>query len=89
MKNNFSKKIAKEIAIRQLEWTLDCMYGNGESDYHLLTDTTKFEDNFVEDLESRNITSTQKRIEIINSYYTKYVEVITTKIENYLKMLKK
>ena len=89
MKNNFTRKIAKEIAIRQLKWTLGCMYGNGESDYHLLTDITKFEDNFVEDLESRNITSTQKRIEIINSYYNKHVEVIIDKIENYLKKIKK
>ena len=74
MKNKFTKKIAKEIAQNQLDWTLDCILGIQDPDWNLETDISKFEDNFTEDLEEMNISATPARIKIINEYYQKLVD---------------
>ena len=74
MKNKFTKKIAREIAERQFEWTLDCIIGRQDPDYNFDSPISEFEQNFTEDLEEKEVIATPKRIEIINNYYQKLVD---------------
>ena len=73
MKNQFSKKIAKEIAEKQFDQILDCVLGVQDPDLSLNTEIDYFEDSFTEDLDEKNIVVTQKRIEIINKELEKLI----------------
>ncbi len=73
MKPKFTKKLAKEIAQEQFNWTLGCMIGTDDPDYDLETDVDELEQNFEETLESIGINPTPKRLEEIKSQYQKLV----------------
>jgi hypothetical protein len=83
MKNKFTRKIAKEIAHNQFDWTLDCITGRQDPDFDLDTSIDEFEQNFTEDLEEKNIIVTPKRIAIINDYYEKLVEKCNITLERF------
>ncbi len=74
MKEKFTIRIAKEIAERQFDWTLDCITGRQDPDFNFDSELHEFEQNFTEDLEEKNIIVTPKRIAIINNYYKKLAD---------------
>jgi hypothetical protein len=71
--NKFNKKIAREIAEKQFDQTLDCMKGVTDSDYGFDTELWNFDQNFEEDLIERDINPTPNRVRIISEYYEKLV----------------
>lgn len=71
MKTRFSITIAKDIADISFGYVLDCVLGYSDTGYNMGTDSVEFEQNFEEDLEERNIVVTDKRIQVISSYYEK------------------
>jgi len=73
MKEKFTRRIAKEIAERQFDWTLDCVIGRQDPDFNFDSELHEFEQNFTEDLEEKNMIVTPNRIKIINEYYEKLV----------------
>ncbi len=81
MKQQFTKKIAKEIAEKSFGYVLDCILGYSDDDYNLSMKAEEFEQNFTEDLEEKNIIVTGKRINVINDYY----DQMTLKLVNSLR----
>ena len=79
----FNQKIAKEIAQKQLDHTLDCVLGNTDLDYHLSDDLSEYEQNFEEDLKEKGINPTPVKIESINKQYQRMVD----KAINFLKRM--
>lgn len=71
MKTRFNRTIAKEIAEKSFCHVLDCILGYSDTGYDLSYSSEEFEQNFEEDLEEKDITVTNKRIQIINEYYEK------------------
>jgi hypothetical protein len=69
VKQKFTRKIAKEIAMTSFGYMLDCLIGNSDSGYSLTDDAEIFEQNFEEDLVAKNITVTERRIKIISEEY--------------------
>jgi hypothetical protein len=72
--NRFNKKIAREIAEKQFDQTLDCMKGVTDPDYGFDTELWNFDQNFEEDLIEKDINPTPNRVKIISEYYEKLVE---------------
>lgn len=72
--NRFNQKVAKEIAQKQLDHTLDCVLGNTDPDYHLSDDISEYEQNFEEDLQEKGINPTTVKIEAINKQYQRMVD---------------
>lgn len=72
--NRFNQKIAKEIAQKQLDHTLDCVLGVTDPDYHLSDDISEYEQNFEEDLQEKGINPTPVKIEEINKHYKRMVD---------------
>lgn len=72
--NRFNQKVAKEIAQKQLDHTLDCVLGNTDPDYHLSDDISEYEQNFEEDLQEKGINPTPVKIEAINKQYQRMVD---------------
>ena len=70
----FNQKIAKEIAQKQLDHTLDCVLGNTDLDYHLSDDLSEYEQNFEEDLQERGINPTPVKIEAIKKQYQRMID---------------
>lgn len=75
--NRFNQKIAKEIAQKQLDHTIDCLLGNTEPDYHLSDDIAEYEQNFEEDLQEKGINPTPLKIENINKHYNRMIDKVT------------
>lgn len=72
--NRFNQKIAKEIAQRQLDHTIDCVLGNTDPDYFLSDDVSEYEQNFEEYLQEKGINPTPVKIEAINRQYQRMVD---------------
>lgn len=72
--NRFNQKIAKEIAQKQLDHTLDCVLGITDPDYHLSDTISEYEQNFEEDLQEKGINPTPIKIEAINKQYQRMVD---------------
>ena len=81
--NKFNKSIAKEIAQKQLDHTIDCVIGVTDDDYHLSDDLDIYEQNFEKDLQGRGINPTSVKIIEINKQYKRMVD----KAVNYLKKM--
>ncbi len=69
MKNAFTKKIAKEVALISFGYVLDGLLGYGDMNYTMGEEVSVFEQNFTEDLEEMNIIVTPKRIKEVNEQY--------------------
>ncbi len=67
----FNQKIAKEIAQKQFDQTLDAVIGYTDPDYHLSDDIDEYEQNFEEDLQEKGINPTPIKIEAITIQYQK------------------
>ena len=80
-KTKFNRTVAKEIAEISFGYVLDCIMGYSDSEYSLCTDKAEFTDNFIEDLEERNLLVTERRVEIIGGYYDKFIETLSNQIE--------
>ena len=74
--NRFNQKVAKEIAQKQLDHTLDCVLGITDPDYHLSDDVSDYEQNFEEDLQEKGINPTHVKIEAINNQYKRMVDKV-------------
>lgn len=70
----FNQKIAKQIAQKQFDQTLDCILGVTDPDYSLSTDLNDFEQNFEEDLLEIGVNPSNWKIESITKHYGKLVE---------------
>lgn len=69
IKSQFSRKIAKDIAMKSFGHTLDCMLGYSDSGYSLKNEGEEFEQNFEEDLQSMGIVVNERRIKVIVNRY--------------------
>ncbi|MES2428269.1 MAG: hypothetical protein V4560_14915 [Bacteroidota bacterium] len=69
----FNQKIAKEIAQKQIDHTLDCVLGVTDPDYHLSDPISEYEQNFEEYLQEKGINTTPVKIEAINKQYQRMV----------------
>jgi hypothetical protein len=81
MATKFTKKIAKEIAFNQFQWTVGCVIGTDDPDYGFYDEIDAFEQEFSEKLEEKKITITPSRIKVINEYYEKYVKKAKSVLE--------
>lgn len=72
--NRFNQKIAKEIAQKQLDHTIDCVLGVTDPDYNFSDDVDYYEQNFEEDLQEKGINPTPVKIEAINKHYKRMVD---------------
>lgn len=84
----FTKKLAKQIAQEQLNWTIGCVIGTDDPDYSIHTDKQEFEYNFTERLEELNINPTPKRVSEITNQYEKMRSKIFSYLENQIKVVK-
>lgn len=78
----FNQTIAREIAQKQLDHTIDCVLGVTDPDYHLSDEVSEYEQNFEEDLQDRGINPTSVKIESINKQYERMVNKITSFLKN-------
>lgn len=85
--NRFSNKIAREIAEKQFDQTLDCMRGVTDPDYGLDDELYEFEQNFEEDLQERGVNTTPARVEKIKEIYGKMAEKARAKLDKVYKSL--
>ncbi len=78
----FNQKIAKEIAQKQMDHTIDCVLGVTDPDYHLSDEVSEYEQNFEEDLQEIGINPTPVKIEAINKHYSRMLEPIIKYLKN-------
>lgn len=81
--NRFNQKIAKEIAQKQLDQTIDCVLGITDPYYNLFDNASEFEQNFEEDLQSKGITPTSFKIESIKKQYQRMTEKAITALKRF------
>lgn len=80
--NRFNQKIAKEIAQRQIDQTIDCVLGVTDPDYSLHDEIHVFEQNFEEDLQEKGINPTSSKIASITKHYEKMVSKAIKKLKS-------
>lgn len=83
MKTKFTRAIAKEIAYRQFNDTLDCVTGKQDPYWGLRETSNTFEEDFVNLLNDNDIVVTQARLKMIKDYYDKLVKKVLKKLNTF------
>jgi NurA-like 5'-3' nuclease len=85
----FTKKLANRIAATSVLYVLGSIRSSDVDDrqYDLEESSDRFTDNFVEDLESKGLIVSERRIEIISECFDKQLAEIRSKVEAIYKKL--
>ena len=88
-KPKFTRKLANQIAATSVCYVLESIRCKDVDDrqYDLEEPSHRFTDNFVEDLESKGLLVSEKRVEIISECFDKQLAEIRSKVEAIYKKL--